>query len=132
MVFTLPPFCLGTLAAAAGLSTPACFHAPLNILTFKSTGERSRSAVHEGVAMTSISSAHMEKEVSATALLILLFSNFSDVTTVSIGTYAGETGGGSGGVGKSTRTITTTRAAKWVQEGKDSRDLSATDLQHCD
>ena len=86
--------------------------------------------MHEGVAMTSISSAHMEKEVSATVLRILFFPIFQ--TTVSIGTYAGETGGGSGGVGKSTRTITTTRAAEWVQEGKDSRDLSATDLQHCD
>ena len=30
------------------------------------------------------------------------------------------------------RTIITTRAAEWEQQGEDSRKLSATDLQHCD
>jgi hypothetical protein len=30
------------------------------------------------------------------------------------------------------RTIITTRAAEWVQQGEDSREVSATDLQHCD
>ena len=30
------------------------------------------------------------------------------------------------------RTIITTRATEWVQQGEDSREVSATDLQHCD
>ena len=30
------------------------------------------------------------------------------------------------------RTIITTRAGEWVQQGEDSREVSATDLQHCD
>ena len=30
------------------------------------------------------------------------------------------------------RTIITTRAAEWVQQGEDSREVSATDLQYCD
>jgi hypothetical protein len=30
------------------------------------------------------------------------------------------------------RTIITTRAAAWVQQGEDSREVCATDLQHCD